>query len=101
MSPVGLSAVSKLVPQRFTGQSIGIFFVSLPIAAMLTTATRTWTTASIGLGLLFLLSHVPLLWPGWPGSPEIATVLPRGLVERGLLLTDMALLASLTKQVTR
>ncbi len=35
LSPVGLSAVSKLVPQRFTGQSIGIFFVSLSLGNLL------------------------------------------------------------------
>jgi POT family proton-dependent oligopeptide transporter len=35
LSPVGLSAVSKLAPQRFTGQSIGIFFVSLSLGNLL------------------------------------------------------------------
>ncbi len=83
----------------------GVFFVSLAIAALLTTTphtrARNWTTAGIGVGILFLISHVPLLWPDWPGSPEIATILPRGLAERGLLLTDMALLASMAKRVTR
>ena len=35
LSPVGMSAVSKLVPERFTGQSIGIFFVSLSLGNLL------------------------------------------------------------------
>jgi proton-dependent oligopeptide transporter, POT family len=35
LSPVGLSAVSKLVPRRFVGQSIGIFFVSLSLGNLL------------------------------------------------------------------
>jgi POT family proton-dependent oligopeptide transporter len=35
LSPVGLSAVSKLVPQRFVGQSLGIFFVSLSLGNLL------------------------------------------------------------------
>jgi proton-dependent oligopeptide transporter, POT family len=35
LSPVGLSAVSKLAPPRFTSQSIGIFFVSLSLGNLL------------------------------------------------------------------
>jgi POT family proton-dependent oligopeptide transporter len=35
LSPVGLSAVTKLVPQRFVGQSLGIFFVSLSLGNLL------------------------------------------------------------------
>jgi proton-dependent oligopeptide transporter, POT family len=35
LSPVGLSAVSKLVPTRFVGQSIGIFFVSLSLGNLI------------------------------------------------------------------
>jgi POT family proton-dependent oligopeptide transporter len=31
LSPVGLSAVSKLVPRRFIGQSLGVWFVSLSL----------------------------------------------------------------------
>jgi POT family proton-dependent oligopeptide transporter len=35
LSPVGLSAVSKLVPPRFVGQSLGIFLVSLSLGNLL------------------------------------------------------------------
>jgi POT family proton-dependent oligopeptide transporter len=35
LSPVGLSAVTKLVPVRFCGQSLGIFFVSLSLGNLL------------------------------------------------------------------
>jgi POT family proton-dependent oligopeptide transporter len=35
LSPVGLSAVTKLVPARFCGQSLGIFFVSLSLGNLL------------------------------------------------------------------
>jgi POT family proton-dependent oligopeptide transporter len=35
LSPVGLSATSKLVPPRFVSQSLGIFFVSLSLGNLL------------------------------------------------------------------
>lgn len=35
LSPVGLSAVSKLVPPRFVSQSLGVFFVSLSVGNLL------------------------------------------------------------------
>jgi proton-dependent oligopeptide transporter, POT family len=35
LSPVGLSAVSKLVPPRFVGQSLGIFLVSLSVGNLM------------------------------------------------------------------
>ncbi|MGH8230198.1 MAG: peptide MFS transporter [Steroidobacteraceae bacterium] len=35
LSPVGLSAVSKLVPQRFVSQSLGVFFVSLSVGNLI------------------------------------------------------------------
>lgn len=35
LSPVGLSATSKLVPPRFVSQSLGIFFVSLSVGNLL------------------------------------------------------------------
>jgi hypothetical protein len=78
-----------------------LFFVSLPIAALLVTKARAWTVASIVAGGLFLVSHVPLLWPHWPGAPVIAAVLPRGLAERGLIGTDVVLLARLAREVAR
>ena len=35
LSPVGLSVTTKLVPPRFVGQSLGIFFVSLSLGNLL------------------------------------------------------------------
>jgi hypothetical protein len=91
---LGTATTASAVLHRYAA---ALFFVGLPIATALTTKARAWTVASVGVGVLFLISHIPLLWPGWPGAPEIATIVPRGLVERGLLLVDMALLASMTK----
>ncbi len=31
LSPVGLSAVTKLVPQRFVGQSMGVWFLAISL----------------------------------------------------------------------
>lgn len=79
----------------------GLFFVCLPIAALLTLrrlpdpATRVLTVTSVVVGLLFLVSHVPLVFPGFPDAHLVGTLLPRGLVERALLAVDLALLGSL------
>ncbi len=35
LSPVGLSAVSKLVPRRFVGQSLGVWFVSISLGELI------------------------------------------------------------------
>jgi proton-dependent oligopeptide transporter, POT family len=35
LSPVGLSAVSKLVPRRFVGQSLGVWFVSISLGDLI------------------------------------------------------------------
>ena len=35
LSPVGMSAVSKLVPQRFIGQSLGVWFVSFSLGELI------------------------------------------------------------------
>ena len=45
------------------------------------------------VGIAFLISHIPLVFPGFPHADLIATVLPRGLVERLLLLIDIATIA--------
>lgn len=83
------------------------FFVSLPIAALLThrglpDRVVGWLiAASLLAGGAFLVSHVPLLFPDWPGAHRIATFLPRGAAERVLLGTDMGLLAGLARRVDR
>jgi len=85
----------------------GLFFVSLPVAALLTLRRLpdrgvAWLTAlSVVAGVVFLVSHVPLVFPGWPGAQVVATVLPRGLAERGLLLVDLALVAVVGRRVLR
>lgn len=35
LSPVGMSAVSKLVPRRFVGQSLGVWFVSISLGDLI------------------------------------------------------------------
>jgi POT family proton-dependent oligopeptide transporter len=35
LSPVGMSAVSQLVPRRFIGQSLGLWFVSIALGELL------------------------------------------------------------------
>ena len=35
LSPVGMSAVSKLVPRRFVGQSLGVWFVSISLGELI------------------------------------------------------------------
>lgn len=92
---LGTAATTATVLHRCAA---ALFFVSLPIASLAT--ARAWTVAGIVVGALFLVSHVPLLWPHWPGSPVIAAVLPRGLAERCLIGTDVVLLARLAREVT-
>jgi hypothetical protein len=81
--------------------SAGLFFVSLPVGALLTLrrlpdrAVGWLTGLGVVAGVVFLVSHVPLVFPGWPGARVMATMLPRGLAERGLLAVDLALLAVL------
>jgi hypothetical protein len=99
---LGTAASSSTVLHRYAAAA---FFVSLPIAAVLTrhvvpSAAVGWFTAlSILTGIAFLVSHLPLLLPDWPGAPVIATVLPRGLVERALLVVDIALLGTLARSI--
>ena len=69
-----------------------LFFICLPIGAWLS-GNRILATVSAAIGVLFLVSHIPLVLPHAPGAHLIATVLPRGAVERILLGTDIVLLA--------
>ena len=89
---VGSPVTADTVLHRYMA---GLFFVSLPIAALLSRLAPWLTVVSVVAGVLFLVSHVPLLFPGWPEAHVIADVLPRGLAERGLLTVDMVLLARL------
>jgi hypothetical protein len=99
---LGTAASSSTVLHRYAAAA---FFVSLPIAALLTrhivpSAAVGWVTAiSILAGVAFLVSHIPLVLPHWPGAHEIAAVLPRGLAERGLLAVDLGLLAVLARSI--
>ena len=45
------------------------------------------------VGIAFLLSHIPLVFPGFPHTDLIGAILPRGLVERLLLVADIATVA--------
>ncbi len=85
----------------------GLFFVSLPVAALcalrhLPSPVVAWLTAlSVLAGIAFLISHLPLVLPESPGAHLVATVLPRGIAERVLLATDLVLLAGLARRVAR
>jgi Protein of unknown function (DUF998) len=101
---VGAAVSVDTVLHRYAA---GLFFVSLPVAALLILRRLpdrgvAWLTAlSVGAGIVFLVSHIPLVFPGWPGAPVVATVVPRGLAERGLLLVDLALVAVAGRRVLR
>lgn len=69
-----------------------LFFIAVPIAAA-SLARRPLALLSGLVGIAFLLSHIPLLFPGFPHADLIATVLPRGLIERLLLVADIATIA--------
>ncbi|HEY4023257.1 MAG TPA: DUF998 domain-containing protein [Pseudonocardiaceae bacterium] len=77
----------------------GLFFIAVPIAAA--ALARAGLGRAVGrcavlsglVGVAFLLSHIPLVFPGFPHAGLIGDVLPRGLVERLLLLVDIATVA--------
>lgn len=95
---IGTATTVDAVLHRYAA---GLFFVSLPIAALLSLrhhpsrVVRLLTAASVLVGLAFVASHIPLVLPEAPGARQIATVLPRGIAERALLTVDIALLAAL------
>jgi uncharacterized protein DUF998 len=100
---IGTATTVAAVLHRYAA---GLFFVSLPVAALLSLRHHpsrlvgVLTAASVLVGLAFLVSHVPLVLPDWPGARQIAAVLPRGIAERGLLTVDIALLAALAGSAT-
>jgi hypothetical protein len=69
-----------------------LFFIAVPIAAA-SLGRRPLAVLSGLVGIAFLLSHIPLVFPGFPHADLIGTVLPRGLVERLLLVADIATIA--------
>lgn len=69
-----------------------LFFIAVPIAAA-SLGRRPLALLSGLVGIAFLLSHIPLVFPGFPHADLIGTVLPRGLVERLLLVADIATIA--------
>ena len=77
----------------------GLFFVAVPIAA-LALRSRWLAGFSALIGVAFLLSHIPLVFPDFPHADLIATLLPRGLVERLLLLVDIATIALIGRSAT-
>lgn len=89
---VGTPVTTDTVLHRYLA---AVFFLSLPIAALMSRSAPWLTMLSLLAGAAFLVSHVPLLFPGWPDAHVIATVLPRGLAERGLIVVDAVLLARL------
>jgi len=85
LSPVGLSAVTKLAPQRFVGQMMGMWFLSTSLGNLLAglmaseavetidqfpTVFLRITAMAVGAGAVLLL----LAWPlsRWGGDPDAA-----------------------------
>ena len=81
----------------------GLFFLAIPIvAAALAHAGfgrgLRWSAGLSALvGLAFLISHIPLIFPDFPYADLIGTLFPRGLVERILLLVDIATIAVISR----
>ncbi len=79
-----------------------LFFLAVPmVAAALARAglgrgLRWAAVLSVLVGVAFLISHIPLVFPDLPHADLIGTLLPRGLVERILLLVDVATIAMIS-----
>jgi hypothetical protein len=106
---LGTVADESTVLHRYAA---GLFFVAVPIAAWSlaraavragspTPATGRLAVVSVLVGTAFLLSHLPLVFPAFPRADLIATVLPRGLVERVLLVVDSCALAVIARSANR
>lgn len=100
---LGTAVSDSAVAHRYAA---GVFFVALPLAGFWlhrrlppSGTLGRWTAASVLTGLAFLASHIPLLFPHFPGAGTIATLLPRGLAERVLLGIDIGLLGAACRAV--
>ena len=76
MSPVGLSAVSKLAPKRFLGQFMGIWFLASSLGAIIAGLLSGKATnlgldsmpnlflqislISLGFGIIFIIVSIPI-----------------------------------------
>jgi POT family proton-dependent oligopeptide transporter len=74
LSPVGMSALSQLVPRRLVGQSLGLWFVSIALGELLAGAIAGWlgssTPAALPTGFL------DLFWLTAAGAVVLALLLP-------------------------
>lgn len=81
----------------------GLFFVAVPVVAAslaragLGRGVRWAAGLSALVGIAFLISHIPLVFPDFPHADLVGTLVPRGLVERILLLTDIATIAMISR----
>jgi hypothetical protein len=95
---LGTAADEATVLHRYAA---ALFFIAVPIAAAslaragTSRAARWLAPLSALIGIAFLISHIPLVFPDFPHADIIGTVLPRGLVERLLLLLDIATIAAI------
>ena len=93
---LGTAADESTVLHRYAA---ALFFIAVPIAAAslaragLGRRSGGLAVLSALVGVAFLLSHIPLVFPDFPHADLISAVLPRGLVERVLLLVDIAAIA--------
>jgi hypothetical protein len=99
---LGTAADESTVLHRYAA---ALFFIAVPIAAAslaragLGRPVRRLAFLSALVGIAFLLSHIPLLFPGFPHADLVGDALPRGLVERLLLLVDIVTVAVIGRSV--
>ena len=97
---LGTVADESTVLHRYAA---ALFFIAVPIAAAslaragLGRGTGRVAVLSALVGVAFLLSHIPLVFPDFPHADLIGTILPRGLVERLLLLVDIVAIAVISR----
>ena len=102
---LGTAADESTVLHRYAA---ALLFIAVPIAAWAlaraaaragtpTPATGRLAVVSALVGIAFLISHIPLVFPDFPRGDLIATILPRGLVERILLIVDICVLAVIAR----
>jgi hypothetical protein len=97
---LGTAADESTVLHRYAA---ALFFIAVPIVAG--SLARAGFGRGVGwlaglsalAGIAFLISHIPLVLPGFPHAELIGTLLPRGLVERILLLVDIGTIAAISR----
>jgi POT family proton-dependent oligopeptide transporter len=71
---VGLSAVSKLVPRRFVGQSLGVWFVSFALGELI--AGRIAGNFDTGNVAMMPVLFMQVFWFGMGSAAALIVLLP-------------------------